>query len=348
MRYLPTAGLKENMVLGQDVFDCDGRMLLAKHQILNEEYIKNLEMKGTQGVYIDDEFSMDIRIDEIIRPEMRSQALRTIHALFSNDEDKEAAEEWQIRKLVMDVVENVFSNGDVMYNAMHLKMYNHYTYFHSVEVAVLSAFLGARYGMDEHELRMQTAAAFLHDVGRRFLDDEFLTAKRSLTDEERHIVMQHPKLGYEFLRQNFDFPEEVLCGVLEHHEYYNGEGYPLRKSGEEISIFARIIKLADVYDAMISKRPYREALSPSDALEYIMSMRGNEFDPQLVDLFVRWVAVYPVGCEVVLSDERHAIVMKNFPSFAMRPMVRLLDTGETLNLNDDHDARNITIVRTII
>ncbi len=348
MRYLPITEIKEGMALGQDIYDGEGRMLLAKHQILNNEYARNLDTMGFQGVYIDDDFSEDIEVEEVIKPAIKSRALKLVHVLFMEDETAEDAKEWRIRQLVTDVVEDILNNGDAMYNMMDLKTYDDYTFFHSVSVAVLSAILGARYGMDEYELRILATAALLHDIGKKFLEVDILNAKRALTEEERRIVAQHPRLGYEFLRDNYDFAPEVCIGVLQHHESYNGEGYPLRKSGEDIDINARIIKLADVYDAMTSKRPYRDALSPSDAVEYIMAMCGSEFDPQLVEVFLKWVAVYPVGCEVWLSDGRKAVVAKNFHNFVLRPIVKILDTGALINLNEDRNARNITIVRLVV
>lgn len=345
MRYLPIAGIKEGMALGQDIYDGGGRMLLAKHQILNQEYITNLETIGLPGVYIDDEFTEDVEIEEVIKPEVKSRALKIVHTLFMEDEDAEDASEWQIRKLVMDVVEHIMNNGDAMYNMMDLKTYDDYTFFHSVNVAVLSTVIGARYGMDEYELRILATSALLHDIGKKFLEIDILNAQRPLDEEERRIVLQHPRLGYEFLHDTYDFAPEVYAGVLQHHESYNGEGYPMRKSGEEIDINARIIKLADVYDAMTSKRPYREALSPSDAIEYLMAMCGSEFDPQLVDVFLKWVAVYPSGCEVELSDGRRAVVVKNAHNFVLRPIIKILDDGQLINLNEDKNARNITIIR---
>lgn len=348
MRYLPIVEIKEGMALGQDIYDGEGRMLLTKHQILNNEYIVNLETMGYPGVYIDDDFSEDIEVEEVIKPVIKSCALKIVHALFMEDENAEDAQEWKIRKLVTDVVEDILNNGDVMYNMMDLKNYDDYTFFHSVNVAVLSTILGARYGMDEYELRILTTAALLHDIGKKFLEVDILNAKRPLIEEERRILLQHPKLGYEFLRDNYDFAPEVCSGVLQHHESYNGEGYPLRKSGDDISIYGRIIKLADVFDAMTSRRPYRTALTPSDAVEYVMAMCGSEFDPQLVEIFLRWVAIYPVGCEVVLSDGRRAVVAKNFPNFVLRPVVKVMETGEMLNLNEDRNTLNITIIRMIV
>lgn len=345
MRYISVAEVKNGMALGQDIFDGEGRMLLTKHQILNEQYIEKLETLGFHGIYIDDEFSEDIQIEQILKPELRSRALSVIHALFTSGEDEEDIGESELRQLVIDVVEDVLNHGDVMYHMMDIKSYDDYTFYHSVNVAVLSIVLGARYGMQEYELRIIATSALLHDIGKKFLEEDILIARRPLIDAERRIMLQHPKLGYEFLKDTYDLEPDIYTAVLEHHENYNGEGYPMRKSGEEISIYARIIRLADAYDAMVSKRPYRDAELPGDAVEYLMSMCGIDFDPELVELFVKWVAVYPVGCTVSFSDGREGIVVKNFPNFALRPMIKIIDTGDYINLKEDQDARNITIVK---
>ena len=350
MRYLPIAKLNAGMALGQDIYNGEGQMLLAKHQVLTEDHIENLDRLGYPGLYIDDKFSEDIEVAEVIKPEIKGKALELVHALFMDNEEGEQAseQEWRVREMVMTVVEDLLSNGDIMFNMMNLKNYDDYTYFHSVNVAILSAVLGARYGMEEYELRILTAAALLHDIGKKFLELDILNAKRALNEEERRIVLQHPKLGYEYLRDYFDFSPEVYMGVLEHHECYNGEGYPLRKSGDEIQIYARIIKVADVYDAMTSKRPYRNQMSPADAVEYMMAMNGSEFDPQLVDVFLKWIAVYPVGCEVELSDGRKAVVKHNYQGFVLRPVIKVEGTGEVIDLKSDREARSITIVRLIV
>ena len=288
MRYLPIKKVEAGMVLAQDILDGQGVMLLGRHQILNQEQIENLDKMGYPGLYIDDKFSEEIEIAEVIKPSIHSKSLEIVHHLFIDrmEEEDVSEQEWQIREAVMQVVDSLLENEEVMYNMMSLKNYDDYTYFHSVNVGILSAVIGAHYGMDEYELRILTTAALLHDIGKKFLEIDILNARRALTEEERRIVLQHPKLGYEFLRDNFDFAPEVYLGVLEHHECYNGEGYPMRKSGDEISIYGRIIKLADVYDAMISKRPYRDPMPPADVIEYIMAMNGSEFDPKLVEVFL--------------------------------------------------------------
>lgn len=242
------------------------------------------------------------------------------------------------------MMEEVLNNGDVMCNMLDIKTYDDYVYFHSVNVAVLSTMIGAACNMNKEELDILTTAALLHDVGKRFVEEDVLNVKRALTEEERIMIVQHPKLGYDFLVENFDFLPEVYDSVLEHHEWYNGCGYPLRRSGSEIPIYARIIKLADVYDALTSKLPYHEAVPPSEAVEYIMANAGAEFDPELVDVFMRKIAVYPEGCEVRLSDGRTAVVMENYKEFILRPKVKVIPTGEIINLKSDNEARSLTIL----
>ena len=135
---------------------------------------------------------------------------------------------------------------------------------------------------------------------------------------------------------------------MQHHENYDGTGYPLGKSGENIPLYARIIRLVEQYDDMVSLHRGRENLSPSDAMEYLMAGSGSLFDPKLVELFVEKIAVYPVGCEVELSNGMHGVVAKNFERFFLRPVVKVVETGEMLNLRDDPDTRSIIITKMVI
>lgn len=347
MRYMPMARVEKGMVLGQDIYDGEGRLLLGKHLILNNDYVRELLSLGFPGIYVDDDFTEDLMIPQVIRPELKREALKMVHDLFLDNKSL-PMEQRNLQEIVLNVMEEVLNNGDVMCNMLDIKTYDDYTYFHSVNVAVLSAMIGAACNMNKEELSILTTAALLHDVGKRFVEADVLNVKRALTEEERILIVQHPKLGCEFLRDNFDFSPEVYTSVLEHHEWYNGCGYPMRKSGSEIPIYARIIKLADVYDALTSRLPYHEAVSPSEAVEYIMANAGAEFDPELVDVFMRKIAVYPVGCEVTLSDGRTAVVVENHREFILRPKVKIIPSGEVIDLKSDEGARSLTILELIV
>lgn len=349
MRYLPTSKLTPGMALGQDIYDGAGRLLLAKHLLLNAEYISSLEFLGFPGAYIDDEFTKGIEIQQILSPQVKREALRIVHDLFTFDPEEEElpVSEVKLRMTVESVVQDILNNGDVMCNLMELRNYDDYIYYHSISVGMLSAMIGGWRGLTRESLYQLTVAAMLHDVGKKFIDKDIVNGKWPLQGKERDIWKTHPKLGAEFLRSSFQFSLETYRGVLEHHEWYDGEGYPTAKAGEKISLYARIIKLADCYDALVSKRPSRRMMTPSEASEYIMAMSGREFDPELIQIFVRKIAMYPVGCEVELSNGQHAVVAKNFRDFAMRPLLKIIETGEMLNLRDDPNGRSITIGKLI-
>lgn len=347
MRYVPIKLLKTGMTLGRDVYDGAGRMLLATHLQLNEGYIKDLENLGFPGVYIDDEFSEGIEIREVIRPEVKREALGLISKVFMPDgEDNVSGQD--IRRMVENVVDNVLDNGDVMCNMLDIKNYDDYTYFHSVNVGILSAMVGIDMEMEREELIELTTAGMLHDIGKRFISVEILNSPEKLDDDQMKIMQEHSRKGADFLRDKYNFPSNVNQGVLQHHEWYNGEGYPLGRYGEEIPMIARIISLIDVYDALTSNRPYRDALPNSEAVEYLMGNAGRQFDPNVVEAFLHKVAIYPEGSQVELSDGRRAIVVENSPEVPLRPLLRDIDTKETIDLTFDYNCRNVTITKIII
>lgn len=346
MRYVPIEKLTSGMVLGRDLYDGAGRTLLSRHVILSQEYISNLSYLGFQGVYIDEEFTRGVEIQEILQPEIKKEALKMVTNIFNMDtmgRGKLDEEQQELQHVVSDIIDNVLDDGDIMTSLWDLKTYDDYTYFHSVNVAAISVMIGATDGIEAEGLEQLAQAAILHDIGKKFLDIDVINLPRALNRREKEMVRDHTRLGHNFVRNNFDFPKTVRISVLEHHEKWDGTGYPNQKKGEEIQTFARIISIAETYDSMVSKRPYRDAVSPSDVVEYIMSESGKSFDPKYVKIFLRKVAVYPVGCEVELSNGMHAIVIENHQGIPLRPKVRILDDGTEVDLSVDADARNVTI-----
>jgi HD-GYP domain-containing protein (c-di-GMP phosphodiesterase class II) len=350
MRYIPTGKLEPGMALGHDIYDGAGRLLLARHLLLTEEYISSLEFLGFPGIYIDDEFTRGIEIQRVISPQIRRQALKLVHDFFGFDTDKKELplSEVKIRAMVERVVEEILCNGDIMCNMIDIKNYDDYIYYHSVNVGILSVMLGSRCGLEQEKLNLLATAAMLHDLGKRFLEPEVVMGEWPLTGETRELWKKHPQYGVDYLKKNCDFSMEVYSGILHHHEWYNGTGYPSGRAGEKIPVFARIIKLVDCYDSLVSGHPGREQYCPAEAVEYLMAGTGTEFDPKLVGIFSRKLSVYPQGCEVELSDGRHGIVAKNFEDFPLRPLVKILGTGEWLNLRDNLDARSLTVGKIIL
>ena len=349
MKYVPIRNLSDGLVLGQDIHNAVGARLLQKNTRLTQKDIKFIDNLGIPGVYIDDTFSADIIITEQIKPELSLKAEKMIAGLFGLVHEQELPEEeLAIKAMVTEIVDDIMSEEQVMHNLMTIKTYDDYTYVHSVEVAILSGVLAAKCKYKRDIVEKCVTAGFLHDLGKVEIDEEVINAPRRLTEVERNQMMDHPRIAYDILTSTFNFDDEINLAVYQHHEWYNGGGYPNHTMYDDIVKIARLIKCADVFDAMTTKRPYHAPYLPSEVMEYIMGRSGMEFDPDIVSVMSSELCVYPVGCEVVLSDKRHAIVKENHRGFVLRPTVKIIDSGEVLNLLNDSRARKITIIKTIM
>jgi len=177
-----------------------------------------------------------------------------------------------------------------------------YTMGHSTRVARMSCLLGRRLGMGEEELSNLERAAIFHDIGKIKTRDDVLKGEERLSRAEVDEQMEsHPVDGTEILRMA-PFLHPYIPVVRSHHEWYNGEGYPDGIRGDKIPLHARIIALADAFDAMTTERPYREALSSKEAIDEILQFRGTQFSPELADAFAKMVREMPPMGETTLKS----------------------------------------------
>ncbi len=159
---------------------------------------------------------------------------------------------------------------------------------HTERVTDIAVHIGMTMGMSHHELETLKVCALLHDIGKIAVPKDILDKEGELDFFEWDEIRKHPQIGADILAELADYPEITEC-IRYHHEYYNGEGL-LGLKGEQIPLTARIIAVADAFDAMTSDRPYRKRLSIYEAIKEIRKQRGKQFDPQVVDAFLRWFA----------------------------------------------------------
>ncbi len=350
MRFVPANCLREGMKIGQTLYGRNEERLLVVGTMLTNKYIKSISSLGISGLYIDDEVSKDIEIQNVISEELRSETMKGVKSLFVCVEKNTCGVNLDdISNQVENIVEELIHQKHMLVNMIDLKVFDDYTYSHSVNVAVLSIIIGVTMGISRKELTKLGLGALLHDIGKVFIDKDIVNKPGKLTDEEFTSMKMHSKLGYDYVRDRFQLPVKSYVAVLDHHERYDGSGYPNNKKGDEISDFGKMIALADVYDALTSERPYRKALPPSEAMEYIMGNSQVHFDPELVKVFSRKVAPYPVGTLVRLSNGMTGLVVENYEAFCLRPRVRIIrENGKPvklyeINLKDDMQYMNVTI-----
>jgi HD-GYP domain-containing protein (c-di-GMP phosphodiesterase class II) len=159
------------------------------------------------------------------------------------------------------------------------------TFYHSVRVSRLSRAVGSAFGFDNERLKKLCYTAVLHDVGKILVPEAVLNRPRKPTRTELFILHMHPSFGA-LLASYFNLPAELRIRTQHHHERWDGKGYPHRLGGEDIPLMARIVQVADTYDAMVARRPYREPLSHDDAARELLKHSGTQFDPRIVEAFL--------------------------------------------------------------
>lgn len=355
MRFVPTYCLREGMVLGDNLYNNYGELMLVGGTVLTRSYVRAIERLHYNGVYIDDDISKDIHIINLISDSVRAQTVKGIKDVFIHCEKGSSRMKTDIKRAKQQIeviVDEIFANKHLMVNMVDMKVFDDYTYYHSVNVAVLSIVLGVALKMDRGELCNLGFAALLHDIGKVFVSKEILNKAGKLTPTEFEEIRTHSLLGCNHIKKGYGVSASSYMGILDHHEKYEGGGYPNNLKGENISWYGRIIAIADVYDALTSDRPYRKAMLPSDAMEYVMASNNTQFDPKVVEVFVRKIAPYPIGTCVKLSNGLTGIVVQNYETLCMRPRVRVfLEQDSDVDPYEielaDYESLNITVIEVV-
>ncbi|PZW65330.1 putative nucleotidyltransferase with HDIG domain [Pseudomonas sp. URMO17WK12:I1] len=224
--------------------------------------------------------------------------------------------------LVADISESLARNSSALLGLARLKHKDEYTYMHSVAVCALMLSLARQLGLDEERAREAGLAGLLHDVGKMAMPLEVLNKPGSLTDAEFAIMRSHPERGHAMLLAAGSLPESALDVCLHHHEKYDGSGYPGHLAGEAISLLARMGAVCDVYDAITSNRPYKQAWNPAESLARMAQWSGH-FDTHVFHALVRSVGIYPLGSLVRLESGRLGVVVDLLPGKLTTPVVRV-------------------------
>ena len=224
--------------------------------------------------------------------------------------------------LVEEISASLARNEGALISLVRLKASDDYTYMHSVAVCALMISLARELGLHETEVRQAGLGGLLHDIGKALIPIEVLSKPGALTEEEFKIVRLHPERGHALLQQGHITDEVILDICLHHHEKMDGTGYPFKLGGDQISLFAKMGAVCDVYDAITSNRPYKAGWEPGVSL-HRMAQWENHFDQKVFQAFVKCVGIYPIGSIVILKSGRLGLVIDQSPKSLLTPIVRV-------------------------
>lgn len=335
MRFVQADKLEPGMVLARSIIGMKKTgMMLSKGMTLNESYIAHIQQHGYLGVYIKDDVSKEVEVQDVIDDKLISEG---IEAVFQSDIGA-------LTNVATKMIQQISQKNAVKVDLFDLRSYDDYTYHHSVNVAVYASVIGRKMGLSYEDLELLSMAALSHDLGKSKIPEMILNKPGRLDEEEYNAIKQHSQYSYDLLTaDHHNIPAKVRLAVLFHHENEDGSGYPKGKTGDEIPLFAKIIHAADVFDALTSKRPYKQPYSPVEAYHYMLSAVGTMFDENVINSMMTCIPAYPPGLGVILSNGQKALVVGS-TIHAMRPIIKLLDTGETINLYTDENYKDIEIV----
>jgi len=336
-----TNHISEGMIIGKNIIDGNGRVLLTTGQVLNDRYIQRIRDLYIDYIYIQDDLEIEDPAPPV-RPATISKATASFKQCYEQCVTTGRVNVRAVESQVDNIINDLISNSEIMYGMSEVKEYDDYTYEHSVNVCVLSLILGIDQDYSKLQLQALGIGSMLHDIGKIKIPLEVINKPSPLTYEEFIEVKKHPWRGFKIATQSNDLPRGAAQAILQHHEHINGRGYPRGINDSMIHEYGQIVAVADVFDALITDRPYRRGFSNYEAVKILQGETGTHLSKRFVDALLRHVNLYPPGTAVILSNEDLAIVTQENPADRNRPRLKLMFNakGKAYEMDNVMDLAN--------
>ncbi|PHU34680.1 HD-GYP domain-containing protein [Pseudobutyrivibrio ruminis] len=348
--------LPKGCITETDIYTDKGALLCPRMTIIDEAMLENLSnYKGRihavvsytpELIVVEDETPMpDADRSVIFEESFKKYAEETLSSLFLDVDNVEYLTSG-MNEVGQEIFQIIDKSKDLFINLANLKVSDEYTYKHSVDVGTMAAILAKASGESKQFVHDITISGLLHDIGKEKIPREVLNKPSKLSVNEFELVKTHPVHGYRLLMNSNDVTEEMRQGILNHHENLDGTGYPRGLEADQIGKMGQILAIVDVYDALVTKRTYKEAKTPSQAIEIMFTM-SNKFNMTYFRHFLSVINAFPNGSKVMLSTGEKAVVMKQNKSYPLRPVIKVIKSGQVINLASDPSFLSTVIMDSV-
>jgi HD-GYP domain-containing protein (c-di-GMP phosphodiesterase class II) len=300
-----------------------------------------IENKGRKGFI--DQSALDKRVAEFVEKipspisnETNQAIIEVLSQTLNDAKLGKIIDHEPTKAVVKRLVEEVISTPNTLLRLLRMKKYDDYTFTHSINVCVLSVVTGYQLNMSTDVLEELALGAILHDVGKIFIRKEILNKQGELSNMEFEEIKRHPIYSYRVFCADQNAGQIPRLVAYQHHERYNATGYPQKLSGTQISDYAVITALADVYDALTTDRTYRRKYLPYEAMKLILSLSPGHFCSHITRAFLSTMSIYPPGSIVRLNTGEVGIVVQANKDAVLRPVIKLLVDAEGKNYAGAH------------
>ena len=336
---LPIKKLRPGMITVQSIYNKKGGSYLTRGTPMTEQYIKRLKKLGVKELTVtsvNPAFSV-LPPDDIIQEKTRVKAIHKVYDIYQRLESTGELSPESLSDTSEEILVDILSNRGNLVQLTDLRLHDDNTFAHSVNVAVLAAMLGAQAKLSRQDMLTLITGSLLHDIGKIIVPSEILTKPGSLSDSEFAIILMHPEEGHKKLVYLNSPTASIYAAIAgQHHEHMDGRGYPHQLMGNKIHRFARIVAIADVYDALTTRRPYKPAYKPHIAHKIMTECSPGQFDKPLLSLFFDNVAIYPVGT-VLKTTMGYAVVKKCEFGHTLTPIICVFGDSNMRALPDPFD-----------
>lgn len=321
---MKTSDCEPGMILAADIVNDYGAVILYQNSKLDEYSINRLTKLGLSFVKVFKDY------------EFKEKKQKVIEAQYNNSLEEFKEVIWDIscgRTLEIDRISDISRNlgnnfdsiNDLILCLGKVRSVSEYTYSHSLNVSLLCSLLGSWLNLSHIQIEQLSYCGLLHDIGKSKIPPEILNKPDALSTKEFNEIKKHPVTGYKLLEQNDKISKDIALGVLMHHEREDGSGYPFGLVSGQIHFYAKVLAVADIFDAMTSNKVYRKRRPPFDVLEMYESEYLTKCDASIMLTFLKHIASYYIGNMVRLSDNTIGEIVYINPNRISRPLIKTKD-----------------------
>jgi len=352
MAQIPTSELTEGMVFSEPVYVERENLLVPPRIPLRQKDIDRLLRWEVNVVETEGQILTEAELKQERQSEVLGKKENVLHdfyverveqlgAVFRRVTNEEEVEQEQVDSIGSELLQQVISDRNQAVTLIFSDLkFDSQLALRSVNRTIVSLVIGLTLKLNSHRLMQLATGRLMHDIGMLQVSQDIIAKSEKLTNEELAQIRTHTLIGYQFLAKTIRYPEDIALMALQHHERWDGSGYPRRMKGDQILPLARIIAIADVYEAIVQDRPYRASMIGYTAVKSILGDNGRHFDPKMLKAFLSSMGVFPVGSIVQLNDSSIGTVVSPNSDAPLRPKIELLvdadggrlDTPQPLDL----------------